>query len=138
MSISLGLVFLEVYFNCPLESLKSDKKLWPKYENWSKLENRTGVYRYMSNMYRYMLAKNDQNTKCTGTCSKCTGTNHPGMPRMCLFSPFSIFLIPNSTLYFIYTSRPLHMSLVNSFLLNSSFNTYLLSTIYPKLLSNPL
>ena len=97
-------------------------KLWPKYKNLSKLENRTGLYRYMSNMYRYMLAKNDQNTMCTGTSSKCTGTSHPRMPRMCLFSHFSIFLIPNSTIYFIYTSRPLHRSLVNSFLFNSSFN----------------
>ena len=104
-------------------------KLWPKYENWSKLENRTGLYRYMSNMYRYMLAKNDHNTNCTGTSSKFTTTSHSGMPRMLLFSHFSMFLIPNSTLYFIYTSRPLHMSLVNSFLLNSSFNTYLMHSI---------
>ena len=45
-------------------------KLWPKYKNWSKLENRTGLYRYMSNLYRYKLAKNDQNRNITGTSPK--------------------------------------------------------------------
>ena len=44
-------------------------KLWPKYKNWSKLENQNRLYRYNSNMYRYKLAKNDQNEKCTGTSS---------------------------------------------------------------------
>ena len=31
-------------------------KLWLQYENWSKLENRAWVYRYMSNMYQYMFS----------------------------------------------------------------------------------
>ena len=76
-------------------------KLWPKYENWSKLENRIGLYRYMSNMYRYKLAKNDQKRNCTGTSSKCTGTSLRKVPRMCVFHPFLHILIPNQ----LYTSN---------------------------------
>ena len=30
-------------------------KLWPKYENWSKLGKQNIMYRYTPNMYRYML-----------------------------------------------------------------------------------
>ena len=63
-------------------------KLWPKYENWLKLENRTRLYRYMSNLYRYKLAKNDQNRNCTGTSSTCTGTSLRKVPRMCVFPIF--------------------------------------------------
>ena len=59
--------------------------------------------RYTPNVYRYTLAKNDQKTKCTGTCSKCTGTHHPEMPRMCLFSSFSCTFIHGSLLYFLHT-----------------------------------
>ena len=54
------------------------RKLWPKYENWSKLGKQNMVYRYTSNMYRYILAQNDQNPKFTGIgdrpktrCVKC-------------------------------------------------------------------
>ena len=104
-------------------------KLWLNYENWSKLENQNRLYRYKSNLYRYKLVKNDQNRSCTGTSSNCTGTSHSGMPRMCVFSHFSIFLIPKSILYFKHTSKSFHMSLVISFLLNSSFNTYLVHSI---------
>ena len=60
-------------------------KLWPKYENWSKQENQNRLYRYKSNLYRYKLAKNDQNRNCTGTSSTCTGTSLRKMPRMCVF-----------------------------------------------------
>ena len=70
-------------------------KLWPKYENWSKQENQNRLYQYKSNLYRYKLVKNDQNRSCTGTNSNCTGTSHSGMPRMCVFSHFSILLISN-------------------------------------------
>ena len=73
-------------------------KLWLKYENWSEQENQSRVYRYRSNMYRYMLATNDQNPKGTGTCSRCTGTCHPKMPRMCIFSHFSCTFIHKSLL----------------------------------------
>ena len=58
MPISLCLLLFEVYFNWPLEALKSDKKmskLWTKYENWSKLGKQNRVYRYTPNMYQYML-----------------------------------------------------------------------------------
>ena len=97
-------------------------KLWPKYENWSKLENRTGLYRYMSNMYRYMLAKNDQNTMCTGTSSNCTDTSLRKVPRMVFSTLFSICLIPNSTLHFKNTSKPFQIHFGISFLFNSSLN----------------
>ena len=96
--------------------------LWQKYENWSKLENRTGLYRYMSNMYRYKLAKNDQNRSCTGTSSKCTGTSHPRMPRMCVLVQIFHILILKSILHFKHTSKPFQIHLGISFLLNSSFN----------------
>ena len=56
------------------------------------------MYRYTPNVYRYTLAKNDQNPKCTGTGSRCTGTLHPKMPRMCIFSPFSYTFIHRSLL----------------------------------------
>ena len=110
-------------------------KLWPKFENWSKLENRTGVYRYMSNMYRYMLAKNDQNLTRTGTCSRCTGTCHRKMPRMCVFVLFFHFFDTLSTLYSICTSKPFQIHPITSILLNSSFNTSLISKILHELLS---
>ena len=76
-------------------------KLWSNYQNWSKLENRTGLYWYMSNLYRYKLAKNDQNRNCTGTSSKCTGTSLRKVPRMCVFHPFFHVLISNQ----LYTSN---------------------------------
>ena len=63
-------------------------KLWLKYENWSKQETEHHMYRYTPNLYRYMLAKNDQNLTCTGTYSRCTGTCHRKMPRMCVFVLF--------------------------------------------------
>ena len=105
------------------------RKLWPKYENWSKQENqnrlyryksnlyryKSNLYRYKSNLYRYKLAKNDQNRSCTGTSSNCTGTSHSGMPRMCVFSPiFSCFDI-QSTLHFKHTSKPFKFTLKSIF-----------------------
>ena len=93
-------------------------KLWPKYKNWSKLETEHHMYRYNPNMYRYMLAQNDQNLTCTGTCSMCTGTCDRKCPECVFFSHFSIFFPPNSTLYFIHTSKPFHIHLEISFLLN--------------------
>ena len=79
--------------------------LWSKYENWSKLEMQNRVYRYIPNVYRYTLAKNDQKPKCTGTCSKCTGTLHRKVPKMCVFSHFSCTFIHGSLLYFLHTSK---------------------------------
>ena len=97
-------------------------KLWLDYKNWLKLEIQNRVYRYMSNMYRYKLAKNDQNTMCTGTSSNCTGTSLRKVPRM-VFSPFfSICLIPTSTLHFKNTSKPFQIHFGISFLFNSSLN----------------
>ena len=105
------------------------RKLWPKYKNWSKLENRTGLYRYMSNLYRYKLAKNDQNRNCTGTSLNCTYTIHPKMPRM-VFSPiFSCLIIHGSLLHFLHTSKSFQIHFVISFLFKSSSNSYLLSNL---------
>ena len=59
------------------------------------------MYRYTPNVYRYTLAKNDHNTKCTGTSSKCTSTSLRKVPRMCVFHPFFHILIPNQ----LYTSN---------------------------------
>ena len=97
-------------------------KLWPKYENWSKQENQNRLYRYKSNMYRYKLVKTDQNRNCTGTSSNCTGTSLRKVPRMCVFTHFSIVLIPKSILHFKHTLRPLQNHLGIYFLSNSSFN----------------
>ena len=76
-------------------------KLWPKYENWSEQEKQNRVCRYTPNVYRYTLTKNDQNTTCTGTGSKCTSTSLRKVPRMCVFHPFFHILIPNQ----LYTSN---------------------------------
>ena len=113
-------------------------KLWIKYENWSKLGTEHQVYWYTPNMYRYMLAQNDQNLTCTGTCSRCTSTCHRKLPRLCVFVPFFHILLPNSTLYFIHTSKPFQIHLVTSIILNSSFNTYLNPKTYHDLLSNTI
>ena len=80
------------------------RKLWPKYENWSKLRTEQQLYRYNPKLYRYNLAKNDQKRKCTGTSSNCTGTSHPKCPKMCVFSHFSICFNPNQ-LYTPYTPQ---------------------------------
>ena len=71
------------------------RKLWLKYKNWLKLGTEQQVYRYTPKVYRYTLAKNDQNQMCTGTSSRCTGTLHSKMPRMCVFHPFFHILIHN-------------------------------------------
>ena len=68
-------------------------KLWLKYEHWSKYKIEHYMYRYTSDLYRYMLAQNDQNPNCTGTCSGCTGTCHRKLPRMCIFLPFFYILL---------------------------------------------
>ena len=73
-------------------------------------------------MYRYTLAKNDQNPKCTGTGSRCTGTHHQKLPIMCVFHPFFHTFPPKSTLHFKHTSKPFQFHLEISFLFNSSFN----------------
>ena len=90
------------------------RTLWPKYKYWSKLGTEHQVYRYTPKVYRYTLAKNDQNTLCTGTCSRCTGTCYRKVPRMCVFVTFFHILIPKSTLYFKHTSKPFHIHLIIS------------------------
>ena len=90
-------------------------KLWPKYENWSKQENQ-------NRLYRYKLAKNDQNRNCTGTSSICTGKSLRKVPRRCIFSHFHALFHHKPNLYFIYTSKSFQIHLMISFLLTSSFN----------------
>ena len=41
------------------------RKLWSKYENWSKLETEQQLYRYNPKLYRYNLTKNDKKRNCT-------------------------------------------------------------------------
>ena len=66
---------------------------------------------------------------CTGSGSRCTGTGHRKMTRMCVFLPFFHMLIPKSTQYSINTSKPLQIHLVISFLLKLSFNSPLMNSI---------
>ena len=140
MSIYLCLVLLEVYFNWPLESLKSDKK-WASYgqntkpgRNW------------------------EQSIRCTGTPLRCTGTLWLKMTRTqsvpvqvqsvpvqvsekcpeCVFSPiFHALFHPKPNLYFIYTSKSFQIHLVSSIILKSSFNGYLSSKSFHELLQKP-
>ena len=145
MSISIWMVFLEVYFNWPLESLKLDKKSESYGQNTKTGQNRK------------------TRTGCTGTCLTCIGTCWPKMTRIqcvpiqvqsvpvqvsekcpeCVFSPiFHALFHPKPNLYFIYTSKsfPIHLGI--SFLFNSSFISYLLSKSFheflPKLFQHGL
>ena len=63
MSISLCLILLEVYFNWPLESLKSDNKRESYGQNTKTGRNRK------------------TRAGCTGTGLTCTGTRWPKMTR---------------------------------------------------------
>ena len=78
---------------------------------------------------RTLVKTEKQNTTCTGTTLTCTGTAPRILHRMCVFLPFFHMLIPKSTQYSIYTSKPLQIHLVISILLKSSFNTYLMHSI---------
>ena len=126
-------------------------KLWPKYENWSKLGTEHQVYRYTPKVYRYTLAKNDQNPKCTGTLwPKMTRTQSvpvqvQSVPVQvsekcpeCVFSPiFHALFHPKPNLYFIYTSKSFQIHLVSSIILKSSFNGYLSSKFFHESLQKP-
>ena len=125
ISISIWMVILEVYFNWPLESLKS--------------ENKCGSYGQNTKTGRNW----EQSSRCTGTPLTCTGTLWPKMTRIqcvpvqvqsvpvqvsekcpeCVFSPiFHALFHPKPNLYFIYTSKSFQIHLIISFLLTSSFN----------------
>ena len=134
------MVLLEVCFNWPLESLKSDKKLASYGQN-----TKTG--------------RNwEQSSRCTDTPLKCTGTLWPKMTRTqcvpvqvqsvpvqvsekcpeCVFSPiFHAFFHPKPNLYFIYTSKSFQIHLVTSIILKSSFNGYLSSKFFHESLQKP-
>ena len=106
------------------------RNLLLKYENWLKEETEHHMYRYTPDLYRYMLAQNDKNLTCSSTCSRCTGTCHQKIPKMCFFLPFFHIFLPNSTLYFIHTSKPLQFILKSLFLFKLSFITYHYSKIF--------
>ena len=74
---------------------------------------------------------------CTGTGPKVYQYRSPKMPRMCVFLPFFHMLIPKSTQYSIYTSRPLQIHLIISIFLNSSFITYLSSKLFHEFIPKP-
>ena len=93
-------------------------KLWSKYENWLKQEKQNRVYRYTPNMYQYMLGSG----RVYRYTFKVYRYLSPENAQNVYFLPFSIFLIPNSTLYSINTSKPFQIHLGISFLFNSSFN----------------
>ena len=111
-------------------------KLWAKYKTWPEQENQNKVYRYKSNMYRYKLAKNDQNRNCTSTSSTCTSTSLRKVPRMCVFTHFSCTYIHGSLLYFLHTSKPFPIHLGIPFLFNLSFISHLLSIPFHEFLPN--
>ena len=71
-----------------------------------------------------------QNTIGTGTSLIGTDTAPRNLPRMWVFLLFFHILLPKSTQYFIYTSKPLQIHLVIFFLLKSSFITYLSSKLF--------
>ena len=77
---------------------------------------------------RTLVEIEKQNTTCTGTTLTCTGTGSvlegctgtglgmyryrsPKLPIICVFLPFFHMLIPKSTQYSIYTSKPLQIHL---------------------------
>ena len=74
---------------------------------------------------RTLVKTEKQNTSGTGTALIGTGTAPRILPRIWVFLPFFHMLIPKSTQYSIYTSKPLQIHLEISILLKSSFNTYL-------------
>ena len=79
---------------------------------------------------RMLIKTEKQNSTCTGTALTCTGTAPRILPRMWVFLPFFHRLLPKSTQYSIYTSKPLQIHLEISILLNSSFITYLSSKLF--------
>ena len=133
MSISLCLIFLEVYFNWTLESQKADNKLASYGKNTKTSRNRksrTGCTSTPLTCTGTCLVLEG----CTGTHSRCIGSRDPKMSRMCIFSLFSIFLIPNSSLYFIYTSRPLQSHLEISIFTQFIFQYF---SFFQKHIKNP-
>ena len=80
----------------------------------------------------------DQNTCGTGTTLFGISTKPRKCPEMVVFLPFFHTFPPKSTQYSIHTSKPLHIHLVTSILLKSSFNTYLTPKTFHELLPKQL
>ena len=80
----------------------------------------------------------DQNHYGTGTTLFGTGTKPRKCPEIVVFLPFFHIFLPKPTQYSIYTSKPLHIHLITSILLKSSFNTYLTPKTYHELLPKQL
>ena len=107
------------------------RKLWQKYQNWLKLGKQNRVYRYTPNVYRYTFG--------SGRVYRYTFKVYRYMSpenaqNVCFSHIFPYFSTP-STLHFKHTSKPFHISLITSLLLNSSFIAYLISKIHHELLS---
>ena len=79
------------------------------------------MYLYTPKVYRYTLAKNDKNPKCTGIGSKCTGTGLRKVPKMFIFSHFSC-TFPSQT------KSILHIHFKNT--PNSSYNLFSTQIIF--------
>ena len=79
---------------------------------------------------RTLVKTEKHNTTCTGIALTYTGTTPRILPRMWVFLHFFHRLLPKSTQYSIYTSKPLQIHLEISILLNSSFITYLSSKLF--------
>ena len=110
-------LFQDVWF-----SLKSILTRNLNHSNWIRNEQVMAKIRTLVKIEKH-------NTTCTGTSLIGTGTAPRILPRMWVFLPFFHMLIPKSTQYSIYTSKPLQNHLVISILLKSSFNTYLMHSI---------
>ena len=86
----------------------------------------------------YLIKTEKQGTTCNGSPLTYTGTCVRIFPRMWAFLHFFPIFLSNSTLYSINTSKPFQIHPITSILLNSSFNTSLISKILHELHSNPL
>ena len=86
----------------------------------------------------YLVKTEKQGTTCNGSPLTYTGTCVRIFPRMWDFLHFFPIFLSNSTLYSINTSKPFQIHPITSILLNSSFNTSLISKILHELHSNPL
>ena len=85
-----------------------------------------------------VMAKIRRLVKTEKQNATCTGTGAQIFPIMWVFLHFFHIFSPKSTQYSIYSSKPLHIHLEVSIILNSSFNTYLSSKFFHESLPKQL